>query len=152
MPGDIESRDSDFTLKGESNSVRFQPNHALMARPKPRERDLQPQRYFFYHRMTDDQMLCFTEAEAAMMMKSTHKFMLRYLGCSNGQAYAKSIRECGVKPGEVILKTKAQEILNAAFAAELEAAKGHYDQPEAQNVHFDAGFKMEQRNSFVPPA
>jgi len=132
--------------------VIFQPNNSLMAEPRLRERDLLPQRIFFYERSTDGQILVFTEQEADLIgMKSSHRHILKQIGCSDGRAYTKYLRECGVKVGEMIPKSRAREILKGAFNAELEAARGQFSTPQAQNVHFDGSFPLEQRNSFVPP-
>lgn len=128
----------DFQLIPTAENVIFSPNHILMAKQQRNERDPRKlQRFFFYKRLTDDKLLCYTEAEADFMQKSSHKVILRLLGVSDGSAYAKSIRECGVRIGQVIPVKKAQDILNSAWAAELEAAKGHFDEPDPQNIHFD---------------
>lgn len=153
MPADdLDSRDSDFNLNKSSEYVVFRPNHQLMARPQLREVDGRPQRYFFYKRVTDDRVLCFTEAEAAMQMKGSHKFILRQIGCSDGSAYHKFINTCGVKAGDRITLEKAQEILKGAMDAEIQAANGNFDDPMPNNVHFDGSFPMAQRRGFVPPA
>lgn len=136
----LESRRTaeDFQLISTAENVIFSPNHVLMAKPQRNERDPRKlQRFFFYKRLTDDKLLCYTEAEADFMQKSSHKVILRLLGVSDGSAYAKSIRECGVKVGQVIPVKRAQDILNNAWAAELESAKGHFDDPDPQNIHFD---------------
>lgn len=149
----LDERESDFNLAKDSGTVRFQPNHQLMASPQLRQRDRRPQRIFFYERYPERSIMVWTEAEAAMMVKSSHRFMLVQIGCSNGDAYRKYVQGCGVKPGETIPKERAQEILDGAMKAEMEAARGNLDDPEEQNVHFDSSFKKQaQRDSFVPPA
>lgn len=133
----LDDRESDFQITKETRYVVFQPNHNLMGKPDLREQDRRPQRMFFYRRLTDDKTLCFTEAEAALMMQGSHAPILRQIGVSDGTTYWKYLRNCGVKSGERITVEKSQEILNAAQAAELEVARGHYDRPMPQNVHFD---------------
>lgn len=134
----LDGRESDFSLSKKSPYVIFSPNHQLMAKPRPNERNpAKRQRYFFYKRLTDDVVLCYTEAEADFMLKSTHKVILRQIGVSDGSAYSKFIRTCGIKPGEQVLRKRAQEVLDGAYKAELEAARGHYVDPDPQNVHFD---------------
>jgi len=150
-PEQIGDRESDFTLTGGGGTVRFQPNHSLMARPRRRELDNQLQRTFFYTRLSDNRMLHFTEQEAAMMMKSSHAMILKQIGCSDGSAYAKYIRECGVKPGQEISREKAQEILKGALEAEIASAKGNFANPQSQHVHFDSSFPLDQRPGFQPP-
>jgi len=156
----LADRDSDFKLVGSENpdapieNVVFRPNHQLMARPRLREKDLQPQQIYFYWNYGSEprRLEMWTEQEAAFMEKSSWAKLIRPIGCSNGQAYTKVIRDCGVKPGSVISKTKATEILNKALEAEIEAAKQHgYIRPQDQNIHFDPSFPVEQRSSFVPP-
>jgi hypothetical protein len=128
----------DFQLIPSADNVIFSPNHVLMAKPQRNERDPRKlQRFFFYKRLTDDKVFCWTEAEADLMLKSSHKVILRLIGVSNGTAYSKSIQNCGVKIGQVIPVKRAQEILNAAYEAELESARGNFDDPDPQNVHFD---------------
>ena len=148
---DIGDRESDFTLKKSSKFVTFQPRHELMAKTKLREVDRKPELIFFYRRMTDDKLLYFSEGEAALMEKSSHRFMLRRLGCGDGAAYAAHIKNSGVKAGERIPIEKAQEILNGALEAELEVAKLNIRVPKAQNVHFDRSFPLEERPLFRPP-
>jgi hypothetical protein len=149
---EIGERESDFTLKGDSDMVAFAPNHALMARPGRREIDMKPQRIFFYKRLDTDETFAWTEAEAALMLKSNVKVLLRQIGCSNGAAYSNAIRSAGLKPGQIVKKSEAVKILKKAWDAELEAARGHYDDPKDNNVHFDDSFPIQQRGSFVPPA
>jgi hypothetical protein len=148
---DIGARESDFDLTPESEQVVFRPNHALMARPRLREKDMLPQRIFFYTRLSDNKLMVYTEQEAALMMKSSHAPILKQIGCSDGKKYTQFIRECGVKPGEIIPKSRAQEILDGALNAEVEAAKGNFSRPQDQNVHFDDSFPIDQRATFVPP-
>lgn len=156
MPGDdLNDRESDFILKT-SEFVAFQPNHALMARPKLKEFDMTPQRVFFLKRMDNDDpetnINVYTEQEAAMLLKSSHRFMLRIVGCSDGSTYAQFIRSKGYKAGQRIPKQEAEQVLRDAWSAELEAARGNIAQPEDQNVHFDNSFPLNQRKGFVPPA
>ena len=134
----IDERESDYDIAKNVQFVSFQPNHSLMGKPDLREQDQKPQRLFFYKRLTDDKILIFTEAEASFMMESSHRPILRQIGVSDGRAYWNYLRNCGVRVGERILVTKAQEILNAAMDAEMEAARGNYDDPMPQNVHFDS--------------
>lgn len=148
----LDDRDSDFNLAKSNEMVIFQPRHPLIAKPGQREQDLKPQRMFFYKRLDTDQIVCFTEAEAAMQEKGSHRFLLRQVGVSDGSAYWQSIRSCGVKNGQRIPLAQAQKILADAFAAELESARGKYSKPLPQNVHFDSSFPLDQRNGFVPPA
>jgi hypothetical protein len=148
---EMDDRESDFDIKQASGNVIFQPNNALMGKTDLREKDGRPQRIFFYNNLDTGKVMTFTEQEAAMMEKSSYRFILRQIGCSDGTSYKKHIRECGVKPGQVITKQKAQEILDGALAAEIEAARGHFDRPMSQSVHFDASFPLEQRPTFIPP-
>lgn len=147
----IASRDSDFNLKS-GRTVVFQPNHSLMARPRKRNIDLQPQRVFFYLRITDQVTLHYTEQEAAMMMKSSHAPFLKQIGVSDGSAYAEHIRGCGIKPGQTIPKEDAEDILRDAMKAEIESAKGKYANPISEHVHFEGKFPLHMRRDFQPPA
>lgn len=153
---DLDARrgPEDFFLAKNNEMVTFIPNHRFMGRPDQRQQDGKQQRFFFYRRLTDDRTLCFTEAEAATITSkgSTHRVILRMIGCSNGAAYAQSIRACGIKSGARIPLKQAQDILAKAYDAELESARGNFDHPLAQNVIFDKSFPMKQRDSFVPPA
>lgn len=154
MFNDLEERESDFDLKGGSDMVRFQPTHGLMARPRLREQDLQPQRIFFMRDMRkdgEDNITAFTEAEAANILKSSHGPFYRQVGCSDGKAYDAFLRSKKIKAGSMIPKSQAEEILRGAWAAELEVARGHFSTPQDQNVHFDNSFPIDQRKSFVPP-
>lgn len=76
------------------------------------------------------------EQEAAMQMKGSHRHILEQIGCSDMSAYKKVIAECGLKPDEVVPKEKAQEILNKAMEAEIQAATGHFDTPMDNSVHY----------------
>lgn len=140
-PGDtLEDRRGaeDFDIRRSNETVLFMPNHNLMARPLPTERDRRKlQKYFWYKRLTDDKIMCYTEAEAALMEKSSHKNVLRRLGTSDGSAYRKSIQSCGVKSGARIPYSQARKILQDAHEAEYNAAMGHIEVPAAQNVHID---------------
>lgn len=147
----LDDRESDFNLVKDTEMVKFMPNHQLMSRPRLREKDHKPQRIFFYQRFTDRKIMCWTEQEASLMVISSHRFMYQQLGCSDGTAYRLAIQNCGIKPGTLISREKAQKILDDAMAAEIEAAKGHYDDPQSQNVHFDNSFPLDQRPTFVPP-
>lgn len=148
----LDDRESDFNLNKSTESVVFRPSHSLMARPRLREQDLKPQLIFFYNNLNTDQVVYYTEQEAALMEKSTYKWILRAIGCSDGRAYGLHIRNCGVKPGELISHEKAREILQGALNAEIEVAKKNgYRRPLDQNVHFDDSFPVEQRPGFVPP-
>lgn len=149
---DLDNRESEFDLKGESEFVIFRPNHQLMSRPERREQDGKLQRIFFYQRVTDNKIFAFTEAEAARLRRSSHNVILRQLGVSDGRTYAQFINNCGLKAGEKVSKKKAEEILKGAFDAELKAATGKFANPLDQNVHFDNSFPLNQRDSFVPPA
>lgn len=150
---DLDERESDFRLNKDTRFVIFRPNDPLMAKPELRQIDRQPQRIFFYKNLQTDEIFQYTEAEAARMMTSSWAVILRQIGVSDGTAYRNSIKNCGVKVGERIPLERAQQILRDAFNAELEAAKGHYAEPEPQNVHFDNSFKTEaQRRAFTPPA
>lgn len=151
MPSDLDQRESDFNIPNASEEVIFQPRHQFMASRKLREQDLRPQRLFFYKRITDNEIICWDEQYAALMMKSSHRFILQQLGVSDGSAYRKFIDNCGVKPGERVTKLRAREILEGAYQAELAAASGHYANPDPQNVHYDESFPLAQRSSFVPP-
>lgn len=150
---DLSERESDFNLVSDTRFVVFKPNDPLMAQPEMREIDRRPQRVFFYKNLQTDQIMQYTEAEAARMMTSSWAVILRQIGVSDGSAYRNSIRGCGVKVGERIPLERAQKILRDAYDAELTAATGHYADPEPQNVHFDNSFKTEaQRRAFQPPA
>lgn len=147
-PGDIGDRESDFDLKKSSGYVIFQPVHQLMGKPDPRQQDLKPQRIFFYKRLTDDKILTFTEAEIARIVysnpPSSHAFILRQIGVSDGSTYAKFIQNCGVKTGERVTLEKAQEILDGALEAEIAAATGNFAQPDPQNVFYDDSIRRHQ--------
>lgn len=153
---DLNDRESDFDIPTAGRPVThvvFRPNDPLMGRPELRQVDKRPQRVFFYKNLQTDEILQYTEAEAARMMTSSWAPILRQLGVGTGEVYRKFIRECGVKVGERIPIERAQQILRDAFNAELEAAKGNYADPDPQNVHFDDSFKTEaQRRAFTPPA
>lgn len=152
---DLDGRRSkeDFYVATDTEMVVFQPQHPLMAKPGRREQDGKLQRFFYYRRVTDDQVMCYTEAEAAFITQpgSSHRTILRQIGVSDGAAYMQSLRTCGVKPGDMIPIKKAREILANARAADIEAARGHFAEPMPQNVHFDSSFPIDQRKGFVPP-
>jgi hypothetical protein len=134
---DLDDRDSDFNLAKDTGMVRFVPRHQLMAKTPRRQQDLRPQKFFWYKRLTDDQILYFTEGEAAMMMKSSHAPVLRALGVSDGSAYNHFLATCGVKSGQVIPKAQARKIISDALDAELASAQGHYEQPASQTGIID---------------
>lgn len=146
----LDERNTDFEpLKRNVEYVLFQPNHQLMGKLELREQDQKRQRLFFYKRLTDDQILCYTEAEAARMMESSHAPVLRQIGVSDGSAYWSYLKNCGVKPGQRITVQRAQELLTAAQNAEMEAARGHYDDPMSQNVHFDATIRKHKNSRAI---
>lgn len=156
----LDDRESDFKLiRGQNpdepvENVIFRPNHQWMAKPKLRERDMQPMQIYFYRNINFDPpvTVVYDEQEAAFMEKSSWKHILRPIGRSNGSAYTKVIRECGVKPGSIIPREQAIKILKDAFEAEVaQAKKNGYVPPQDQNVHFDKSFPLEQRPSYVPP-
>lgn len=150
----LDDRDSDFELAKPSENVVFQPNHQLMAKTKLRERDLKPQLIYFYRNVGYDpaKIVYYDEGEAAFMEKSSWKFMLKPIGCSDGRAYKEAIRNCGIKPGAMVPRSRAMEVLAQALEAEIASAKKNgYIPPQDQNVHFDNSFPLEQRPSFVPP-
>lgn len=152
----LDDRESDFNLNKATENVVFRPNHQLMAKTKLRERDLMPQLIYFYQDtryIPEIKINVYNEGDAAFMEKSSHRFFLHPLGCSDGKTYTKTIRGCGVKSGEIIPRERANQILKDAFDAELKAAKKHgYNKPQDQNVKFDNSFPVDQRASFVPPA
>lgn len=148
----IEDRDSDFQIKAATEMVVFQPNNALIAKPRLREQDMKPQRIFFYKRLDDERIFAWTEQEASMMLKSNHAVLLRQIGCSDGNTYSNFIRNCGIKPGARIPRAEALKILEDAFNAEMAAAQGHFVNPDDQNVHFDNSYPLNQRSQFNPPA
>lgn len=147
----ITDRASDFTLKEDSGYVIFQPNHPLMAKRELRQQDLKPQRIFFYVRLDhpNEQPQVYTEKEAAMLEKSSVRPVLRMWGCSDGSAYQKSLQNCGVKTGERITKERMKQILDDAMNAEIESAKGHYDQPLDQNIQYGGNFPVDKRSLFL---
>lgn len=153
---DLNDRQSDFDIPSMGREVQyviFRPNDPLMARPELRQVDKRPQRVFFYKNLQTDEIMQYTEAEAARMMTSSWRPILRQIGVGDGETYRNAIRNCGVKVGERITLERAQKILKDAFDAELAAATGKYADPEPQNVHFDDSFKTEaQRRAFTPPA
>lgn len=154
MPRELDESDSDFKFK-DTEHVKFQPNHALMSRMTPHEQTGKPQKIFFLRNidLPDGQnVIAFPEKEAAMLLnRSSYKHVYRIFGCSDGSAYRKYIMESGLKPGQIVDKEKAEQILREAMLAEMEAAKGHMEMPIEGNVHFDQSFPMEQRQGFVPP-
>lgn len=156
----LDDRDSDFNLPTAGREIEFvifRPNHGLIAKPEPRQVDRKPQLIFFYKNLQTDEVLPYTEAEAARMMQSSWRPILRQVGYSDWSVYRSHIKNCGIKAGARIPKAKAQEILTGAMAAELKQAKKNfakqgYIDPELQNVHFDQSFKTEaQRRAFTPP-
>jgi hypothetical protein len=98
-------------------------------------------RVFFYQKKDEDgdvmagtPIIACYEQEAGMYGKF-HKL----IAVGDGQAYRKSLLECGVKTGQTITAGEAKKILQAAFDAELAAAKanGKKVRPQYQAVHFD---------------
>jgi len=146
----LDDRESDFEFKN-AEMVIFQPNNSLMAKDRLNERDLTPQKTFFFYHLKRKKKITYTEAEASLMMKSNHAQFLEQLGCSDGSTYRKYIQNCGVKPGDRIPREKAEEILRKAREAEFEAAKGNFQVPKDNSVHFDPSFPVEQRAGFTPP-
>lgn len=149
----LDDRESDFNIAQSSEKVVFRPNHAFW-RTRPRERDLKPQLIYFYRNIGYEPpvVVIYNEQEAAFMEKSSWRYMLKPIGCSDGAAYQKVIRNCGIKPGAVIPREQATDILNDALAAEIAVAKQNgYTSPQDQNVHFDNSFPVDQRPTFVPP-
>lgn len=110
----------------------------------------QPVKTFFYQRQNGEIFACQND-EAATLMRSSHASFLKQLGASDGTTYYNYLLNCGVKAGERIPLEQAQDMLRAAFNAELEAAKGHFEQPVFHQVIFDSSFPINQRNTFVPP-
>lgn len=139
-PDDLDGRQSDFDLTKSNSMVSFQPNHQLMAKVERNERDPRKlQRFFWYKRVTDDRIICYTEREAALWRSrgSSVRNILRLIGWSDGRAYSHVIRNCGVRVGQVIRFEQAQKILQDAHDAELKSAEGNIDEPDPQNIHFD---------------
>jgi hypothetical protein len=88
-----------------------------------------PSRHFFYER-PDGSIIDVSEQEAAIGYKHSQKFRyFKQLGVSNGTASLAFLRACGRKPGEMIPYTEARAIMQQAFAAELESARGHFQAP-----------------------
>lgn len=152
MDNNLDGRESEFEIAKESDMVTFVASHPMMAKTQLRQQDLQPQRYFFYKRITDNEILVFTEAEAANMEKSSHGKIIQQIGCSDGTTYQKFIKDSGLRNGQRIPKKQAQEILKGALDAEMKAATGNFAKPIDQNVMFDNSFPLSQRSSFRPPA
>lgn len=91
-----------------------------------------PQRVFFYQRrdadgdiLEDSPIFACNEQEAAM----TGRFS-KQIGSSDGRAYYETLLRCGVKKGHLIPLSRAKSILQAAFDAELEVARGHKVRPQ----------------------
>lgn len=107
---------------------------------------LEPARKTFFYEKPDGEVFACYEHEAALFGKF-HKL----LGVSDGKTYRDYVRNSGVKRGEMISIEKAREILKGAFEAEFQAAKGKFERPVLDNVHFDSSFPVEQRSTFIPP-
>lgn len=145
---DLSNRDSDFELKS-GDMVRFEPRNPLMAKRGVIESSLRPQMVFFYKRIDTEEILTLTEQEASLMLQSSHRILLRQIGCSNGTTYQKYLDNCGLKRGDLIPKERAEQICKEAWNAEFEAAKGHYMNPEPNNKHFDGGIPVHKRANLI---
>lgn len=144
------SNDTHEITAKDSEMVVFRPELSYQT-AMYRERDGQPQRVFFYERLTDNKILQFMEQEAALQMKGSQKLILKQIGCSDGQTYKNFIKNCGLKAGEMVPRSKMREILQGAYNAELEAARGNYAIPMDNNIHFpDNSFPIESRRDFQP--
>ncbi len=110
-----------------------------------------PKKTFFYERQNGEIIACNND-EAANLMRSSHKHLIKQVGVSDGTAYSNFLRNSGVKMNQIIPIAQAKELLDGAFKAELEAARGHFERPYYNPVTFDASFPVEQRASFSPPA
>lgn len=78
------------------------------------------------------QIIAVSENEAATLNQNKW----RQVGVGDGSHYAKTIQNCGVRKGERIPIERARKIMQDAFDAELQAARGHYERPVLQTYHF----------------
>lgn len=106
---------------------------------------LEPAQKTFFYEKPDGNIIACHETEAALFGKN-----YRMIGVSDGRAFREVLRQAGFK-GDVLPADKAKEILAAAFAAELNVARGNFVKPKRRNVHFDESYPEEQRVAFVPP-
>jgi len=148
---DLDDRENDFNLKDGDEFVIFRPNHGLMAKDRLNEKDLTPQKTFFYRHLLKNKTYIWTEQEASLMMKSNQAPYFKQIGCSDGSTYKQYIKNCGIKIGEKVSRQQAEKILKEARTAEEEVAKGNLQRPQDQSVHFGKSYPVEMRSSFVPP-
>lgn len=106
---------------------------------------LEPAKKTFFYEKPSGEIFACGEQEAALFGKN-----YRQIGVSDGATFRTYMRKAGFK-GDVLEREKAQLLLKEAFDAELEVARGHFERPKLNNVHFDESYPEEQRASFVPP-
>lgn len=87
-----------------------------------------PQKTWFYQK-PDGEIFACKEQEATWSGK---KFKM--IGVGDGKVYADYLKKCGVSIGQVITAKRSKEILDGAFKAELEAARGHLERPRASEI------------------
>lgn len=104
-----------------------------------------PKPIFFFQRVDEDgapigEPFATHELEGEQLLKRLHKRPI-YLGWSDGTEYARILKEEGLIKGKKFPVEKAQQILNKAFKAEFERAKGNKTRrPRPSHAHFDASF------------
>lgn len=115
-----------------------------------------PTKIFFYERIKDnmfgpemkdvfigdspqDPVFACKEQEAAMLHMPQNAGKFRQIGVGDGRAYYQSLANCGVQPGQRIPVEQGRKILQDAFKAELEVARGHHEMPQYEYVHTPDG-------------
>ncbi len=116
---------------------------------------LRANKTFFFEKPNGKIFAC-EEQEAA---NAKYMSKLRFVGWSDGTTYIKTIRAANLKPGQVIPKEKAEELLRSAFDAELKRAKQNLakakksgtsiPRPRRIEWSFDGSVPLDERNNIT---
>lgn len=117
-----------------------------------------PRPVFFYQRrdadgdvMEDSPIFACYEQEAAMVAKFN-----KQIGSSDGTTYYNYLKNSGLKKGQLVPRSQAAKILQAAFDAELAVARGKKKRAHYSNVSFDESITRHRNarsiiDGFNPP-
>lgn len=110
---------------------------------------------FFFEKKNDEVFAC--EEQEAAIGKYRSKF--KFVGWSDGTTYIKTIQAAHYKPGQVIPKKEAEDLLRLAFDKELKVAKRNLKSAITNNTpvprprrvewHFDGSVPEEDRSNIA---
>lgn len=117
-----------------------------------------PKEVFFYERVSDqfsentneyagigigdspqgaEKIFACSEQEAAWLHRNENKGKYRQIGHSDGKTYYDVIKNSGLRPGSRVPIQQVRELLQKAFQAELEVARGKLKEPRLRTVITD---------------